>query len=243
MRQIYKKELNLILGTSVGLIVVFLFLLLNALFLWFFDGDYNILEGGMASLNGFFALAPWLLLFILPAVTMRSFAEERQTGTLELLLTRPLSEWAIVAGKFFACFTLALLCLLPTMVYLYTVRTLALPEGNIDWGMIVGGYIGLILISMPFTAVGLTTSLFSKNQVTVFLTACFLNFLLFYGLEGLASYVLSGSFDYRLQRLGLYTHYISFLKGVIDTRALVYFFLVTVGTLCVAEGKLKNMRC
>lgn len=238
---ICKKELSLILNMS-GIVVIFSFLLLNGLFLWFFEGTYNILEGRMASLNGFFTLAPWLLLIVLPVVTMRSFAEERQTGMMELLLTRPLSECTIVMGKFFACLNLTLLCLLPTVVYVYTVYMLALPKGNVDWGMIIGGYIGLLLIGMSFTAVGLTASLFSKNQATAFLTACFSNFFLFYGLEALASYALLGRLDYRIQHLGLYTHYINFAKGVIDTRALFYFLLVTAGALFVAETKLKTMR-
>lgn len=228
MFSIFKKELWAYFGTLGAYIVSAAFLLICSLFLWFFDNDFNVFNVGLATLNNFFILAPWVLKFLLPALTMKSIAEEEQNGTLVWLFSQPLSVSSIVLGKYWAIIVLVLFSLLPTFTYVYTINNLSLPKGNIDSGIIVSGYIGLLFLSMTFASIGIFCSSLVKNQVLAFVTGVFFCFICFYGFENLASYNLLGNLDYTLQKIGFFQHYTSFTKGIVDTRDIGYFIFVIV---------------
>ena len=228
MFSIFKKELWAYFGTLGAYIVSAAFLLICSLFLWFFDNDFNIFNVGLATLNNFFILAPWVLMFLLPALTMKSIAEEEQNGTLIWLFSQPLSVSSIVLGKYWAILILVLFSLLPTFTFVYTINNLSLPKGNIDSGIIVSGYIGLLFLSMTFASIGIFCSSLVKNQVLAFVTGVFFCFICFYGFENLASYNLLGNLDYTLQKIGFFQHYTSFTKGIVDTRDIGYFIFVIV---------------
>ena len=234
MFSIFKKELWAYFGTLGAYIVSAAFLLICSLFLWFFDNDFNIFNVGLATLNNFFILAPWVLMFLLPALTMKSIAEEEQNGTLIWLFSQPLSVSSIVLGKYWAILILVLFSLLPTFTFVYTINNLSLPKGNIDSGIIVSGYIGLLFLSMTFASIGIFCSSLVKNQVLAFVTGVFFCFICFYGFENLASYNLLGNLDYTLQKIGFFQHYTSFTKGIVDTRDIGYFIFVIVGFLLLS---------
>ncbi|MXO34158.1 ABC transporter permease subunit [Apibacter sp. B3706] len=234
MFSIFKKELWAYFGTLGAYIVSAAFLLICSLFLWFFDNDFNVFNVGLATLNNFFILAPWVLMFLLPALTMKSIAEEEQNGTLVWLFSQPLSVSSIVLGKYWAILILVLFSLLPTFTFVYTINNLSLPKGNIDSGIIVSGYIGLLFLSMTFASIGIFCSSLVKNQVLAFVTGVFFCFICFYGFENLASYNLLGNLDYTLQKIGFFQHYTSFTKGIVDTRDIGYFIFVIVGFLLLS---------
>lgn len=234
MFSIFKKELWAYFGTLGAYIVSAAFLLICSLFLWFFDNDFNVFNVGLATLNNFFILAPWVLMFLLPALTMKSIAEEEQNGTLVWLFSQPLSVSSIVLGKYWAILVLVLFSLLPTFTYVYTINNLSLPKGSIDSGIIVSGYIGLLFLSMTFASIGIFCSSLVKNQVLAFVTGVFFCFICFYGFENLASYNLLGNLDYTLQKIGFFQHYTSFTKGIVDTRDIGYFIFVIVGFLLLS---------
>lgn len=234
MFSIFKKELWAYFGTLGAYIVSAAFLLICSLFLWFFDNDFNVFNVGLATLNNFFILAPWILMFLLPALTMKSIAEEEQNGTLIWLFSQPLSVSSIVLGKYWAILILVLFSLLPTFTFVYTINNLSLPKGNIDSGIIVSGYIGLLFLSMTFASIGIFCSSLVKNQVLAFVTGVFFCFICFYGFENLASYNLLGNLDYTLQKIGFFQHYTSFTKGIVDTRDIGYFIFVIVGFLLLS---------
>ena len=219
MFAILKKEINAFFASSIGYLVIAIFLILNGLFLWLFIGEFNILDNGFADLSSFFLLAPWILLFLIPAVTMRSFSDEKKQGTLELLVTKPISLFKIVLGKYFGAFLLIILTLLPTLLYVYTVYQLGNPVGNIDFGSTFGSYLGLLFLAAAYTAIGVFSSSLTDNQIVAFITAVFLCFFFYIGLEGIADF-LSSSF---IDQLGMNAHYKSISRGVIDTRDLIYF--------------------
>lgn len=234
MFSIFKKELWAYFGTLGAYIVSAAFLLICSLFLWFFDNDFNVFNVGLATLNNFFILSPWVLMFLVPALTMKSIAEEEQNGTLVWLFSQPLSVSSIVLSKYWAIIVLVLFSLLPTFTYVYTINNLSLPKGNIDSGIIVSGYIGLLFLSMTFASIGIFCSSLVKNQVLAFVTGVFFCFICFYGFENLASYNLLGNLDYTLQKIGFFQHYTSFTKGIVDTRDIGYFIFVIVGFLLLS---------
>ena len=226
MLAILKKEINSFFATSVGYLVIALFLLINGLFLWIFKGDYNILDNGFADLNSFFELAPWVFLFLIPAITMRAFSDEKKMGTLELLLTKPISLKSIVLGKYFGAVILICLALLPTLLYIITISNLGNPTGNWDFGSTLGSYIGLLFLVFAYTAIGVFASTLSKNQIVAFIIAVFLCFFMYYGFEGIASITTISNF--LIASLGMKAHFNSVARGVIDTRDLIYFLSVSV---------------
>ncbi|MFI3296081.1 MAG: gliding motility-associated ABC transporter permease subunit GldF [bacterium] len=227
MWNITTKELKSFFSTPTGYIVIGLFLIGTALFLWVFPGEYNILNSGYANLNGLFVLAPWLYLFLCPAITMRLFAEERTSGTMELLLTKPTKKWNIVIGKALAGWLLVIIALLPTIIWYVSVYILAEPMGNIDSGAFWGSWFGLILLAMVYTSVGIVGSALSKNQIIAFIISALLCFILFYGFELLGS-MFSGSTAYILKGFGVKAHYESMARGVIDSRDIMYFITISV---------------
>ena len=238
MIPILKKEFNLFFASPIAYLVIGVFLLVNGLFLWVFKDDTNILNAGFADLNSFFFLAPWILLFLIPAITMKSFADEFNSGTIETLQTKPITNWQIVLGKFLASILLIIVALAPTLTYVYTILQLGNPAGNLDIGSTVGSYIGLLLLASTYTSIGLFTSTFSKNQIVAFIVGVFITFFLFYGFDAIASLFPNNS--YTVQLFGINEHFKSISRGVIDTRDIVYFISVTLFFLLLTKNQLRN---
>lgn len=237
MLPILKKEFNAFFASPIAYLVIGVFLLVNGLFLWVFKDDTNILNAGFADLNSFFFLAPWILLFLIPAITMKSFADELNSGTIETLQTKPITNWQIVLGKFLASLLLVIVALAPTLTYVYTVLQLGNPVGNLDIGSTIGSYIGLLFLASTYTAIGLFTSTFSKNQIVAFILGVFITFFLFYGFDAIASLF---SNSYTIQLLGINEHFKSIGRGVIDTRDVIYFISVTIFFLLLTKNQLRN---
>ncbi len=235
MRALFYKEVWSYFGSWTAWMIAAAFSLITALFLFFFDNDFNIFEIGTASLQSYFVLVPWLLLFIVPALTMRSFAEEQQQGTLSWLFSQPVSVGEIVLAKFFAVLSIGLICLLPSLLYLFTVSTLSLSDNRLDGGATFGSYVGLLLLLVTFVAVGIFASVVARNQVTAYLLGVLISFLMYFGLEQLATYQLLGGADYVLSSLGFYKHFLAFTRGLIDTQDVFYFATVTVLALFAAK--------
>jgi ABC-2 type transport system permease protein len=218
------KEINSFLNSLIGYIVITVFLLTIGLFLWVFpDGNFNILQGGYANLDPLFVITPWVYMLLVPAVTMRLFSEEKKTGTLELLLTRPLTEMQVVAAKYLSGVVLVLFSLLPTLIYYLSVYNISLPAGNIDNGAIWGSYIGLLLLGAVFVSIGVFASSLADNQVVAFIIAFFLCLLCFRGFESLAAIFETGKLSNIFFNLSINAHYLSLSRGVVDTRDVVFF--------------------
>lgn len=226
MIAILKKELWSYFGNWSAWIILAAFSCIGALFLFYFDNDSNIFEIGTASLQSFFVLVPWILMFIIPALSMRAIAEEQQSGTLYWLFSQPLKISDIVVGKFLSVWIIGVLCLIPSLVYFYTIYVLGVPEGNVDLGATFGSYFGMILLIGAFSSVGILASSLSSNQIMAYLLGVFMCFILYFGIEQLASYKLLGGADYILQNIGFYKHFLSFTRGLIDSRDVFYFLLV-----------------
>ncbi len=226
MFALYLKEIRSFLSSITGYVVIVVFLISTGSFLWFFPSDFNILDYGYANLDGLFIVAPIVFLFLVPAVTMRSFSEEKKNGTIELLFTRPLSDIKIILAKYFAAITLIIIALLPTMVYFFSVYELSYPIGNIDTGSIWGSYIGLLFLGSVFASVGIFASSITDNQVVSFITAIILSAFLYLGFEFIYSLDLFGNIDLFIRSLGISSHYSSISRGVIDTRDIIYFLSV-----------------
>lgn len=242
MLALWKKELFTFFSSLTGSLVIAVFLVLNGLFLWVIPGNLNILFGGYANLDGLFYLAPWLYLFLVPAVTMRLFADEKKSGTIELLLTRPLSDWQIVTGKYLAGFSLVALSLLPTLIYFYSVHALAQPQGNIDSGAIWGSYIGLVLLAGAYVSMGVFTSAITDNQIVAFVLAALLAFVFYSGFEALSSVPVFEGIRFFLVNMGIEAHYQSVSRGVVDLRDILYFFGVIIGFLALTRLVLSSRR-
>jgi ABC-2 type transport system permease protein len=240
MKAILLREIKSFFGSPIGYLVIGLFLILNGLFLWVFEGDYNILNTGFADLTPFFTLAPWIFIFLIPAVTMRSFSDEKKQGTLELLLTKPLSIWQIVNGKFLAAVVLIVMAIIPTFIYVAVIYNLGMPEGNIDMGSTIGSYFGLLFLIASYCAIGIFTSTLSDNQIVAFIIAVFVSFFFYFGFEGIAS--LLPSYANAIAAVGMQDHFKSMSRGVIDTRDILYFVSVTLLFLSFTVYKLKSFK-
>ncbi len=225
MFPILRKEINNFLNSLVAYIIMVIFLTGMGLFIWVFP-EYNVMDYGFADLSTLFGMAPYIFMFLIPAVTMRSFAEEKKGGTMELLLTRPLTDWNLIWGKYLACFLLILFTLLPTLIYYLSVYLLGNPVGNIDSAGVFGSYIGLALLAAVFTAIGIFASSISENQIVSFVIAAFLCFALFAGFSSLSTMSSSGRVAYFVNQLGLEYHYNALSKGLIDSRNVIYFLSV-----------------
>ena len=240
MKSIALREVKSFFGSPIGYLVIAIFLIINGLFLWVFEGEYNILKTGFADMTPFFTLAPWILIFLIPAVTMRSFSDEKKQGTLELLLTKPLSIWQIVNGKFLGALLLIVMAIIPTFIYVWVIYGLGMPEGNIDMGSTIGSYFGLLFLISGYSAIGIFTSTLSDNQIVAFIVAVFLCFFLYFGFEGLATVV--PSISNFIAALGMQDHYKSMSRGVIDTRDVIYFVSITVAFLSFTVYNLKSFK-
>ncbi len=242
MWSIYWKEINAFFSSLIGYVVIGIFLLLMGLVLWVFP-DTNLLNYPYATLSPLFDTAPMIFLFLIPAISMRAFAEEQQTGTLELLATKPVSELQIILAKFFADWSLVVFALLPSLLYYYTEYQLGDPKGNLDSGAIWGSYIGLLLLSAVFIAIGLFASSLTKNQIIAFLLAVFLCFLMHWGFYFFSKLpIFVGRGDDLVQMLGVDYHYTSISKGVIDSRDLLYYFSVTALFLSLTRLSLESRK-
>lgn len=242
MTAILRKEINSFFASPIGYLVIGLFLIINGLFLWVFSGEYNILDSGFASLTPFFTLAPWIFLFLIPAITMKSFSEEKKQGTLELLLTKPLSKWQLVLGKYLGSLLLAILSLLPTLLYVWTIYSLGKTEGNLDMGAITGSYLGLILLAGCYAAIGMFASALTNNQLVSFILAIFLCFISFFAFDALADTSPWEIGAFGLEDLGISGHYTSISRGVIDTRDLVYFISFIIFFLALTRFNVHNTK-
>ncbi len=240
MKALLFKEFRSFFGSTIGYLVIGIFLLLTGLFLWVFEGDYNILNSGFSDMTPFFIIAPWIMLFLIPAVTMRSFSDEKKQGTIELLLTKPLSIWEIVNGKFLGSFLLLFIAIIPTLVYVKVIYDLGLPEGNIDFGSTLGSYFGLLFLMASYTAIGIFTSTLSENQIVAFIVAVFLCFIFYFGFQGISTYSGFGNIGNYIAALGMDYHFKSMSRGVIDTRDVMYFASVTILFLSLTVFKLKS---
>lgn len=240
MYAVFKRELFSFLNSLMAYITIGVFLLACALLLWFFP-ETSIIDYGYAEMNGFFSLAPFLFMFLIPAITMRSFAEERREGTYVLLATRPISNTQIILAKYLACVALLLFALIPTFIYFYSIYQLGFPLGNIDTGAVIGSYLGLFLLGNAFTAVGIFSSSITKNQVIAFAIAVFVCFIAYSGLEAASQIFTATATETVLLNIGINEHYQSISRGVLDTRDLVYFvsfILVFLGlTKLILEGR------
>jgi len=227
MKALFLKEVRVFLSSLIGYVVMAVFLLITGLFLWVFPGDTNILDMGFASMDSLFFVTPWVFIFLIPAITMRSFSEERRTGTIELLLTKPLSEWQIVLAKYGAGLLLVWIALLPTLVYYITIYQLGNPAGNLDSGGIWGSYLGLFFLASAYVAIGLFCSSLTDNQIIAFLAAALLSFVMYSGFQSIANFDLLGSLDSFVSNLGMQAHFNALGRGVVDTRDVVYFLIIT----------------
>lgn len=222
MIQVLVKEFNSFLNSLIAYVVIGVFLTGIGLLMWVFP-ETSVLEYGYADMETLFTLGPYVFIFLIPAITMRSFAEEARGGTLELLLTKPLTDWDIILGKFFACFLLVVLVVVPTVIYYFSVYALGNPVGNVDTPGVMGSYVGLLMLGAVFCAIGILASALTTSQIVSFIMAAFFCFLLFAGLESLANVNVWSEQTLFIRELGLLHHYDALSKGVIDSRNLIYF--------------------
>ena len=226
MKALILKEIRSFFSSLTGYVVISAFLLLMGLFLWVFPGPWNVLSSGVASMDPFFTLAPWVMLFLVPAITMRSFAEERRNGTLELLLTRPLLESQVIFAKYIGALALIFLALLPTLGFVYVLGELGSPQWNLDLGAIWGSYVGLLLLSSSLAAIGIFMSASTSQPLVAFLSAMLISTVGYIGFTALGDFALLGNWDYYFVNLGFEAHYRSLSRGLIDTRDVAYFIFV-----------------
>ena len=241
MLSLLKKEIQSFLGSLIGYIVIIVFLTTIGLIMWIFPGDLNILDSGYANIDTLFIIAPWVFMFLVPAITMRLFADERKSGTIEFLMTKPLTDYQIVFAKYLAGVLLVILSLLPTLVYFFSVYQLGATPGNIDTGM-WGSYLGLLFLASGFVSIGIFASSLSDNQIVAFIIAVFLCFFIHIGFEFISSLDLFGTVDLFIQKLGISEHYNSMSRGVIDTRDVVYFLSLIILFILLTKIKLSSRK-
>jgi len=242
VRFLFIKEIQGFFSSLTGYLVIAVFLAVTGLCLWVFPGALNIPESGYASLESLFYIAPWVFLFLVPAITMRSFAEEIKTGTIELLLTKPISEWQLALAKFLAASSLVLIALLPCVVYIFSVWQLGNPPGNLDTGAIYGAMIGLMLLGAVYGAIGTFASSLTDNQIIAFITAALTSFVFYEGFDALAKMISAAGVQDFVSYLGIKEHYASISRGVVDLRDLVYFFGVMLMFLLLTRLKLQSRK-
>lgn len=226
MFTLFRREISSFFSSLTGYVVIIVFLVMNGLFLWVFPGEFNILNTGYASLDSMFILAPWLFLFLVPAVTMRLFSDEKRLGTIELLFVRPLTDLQIILAKFLSGLTVVILSLLPTLIYYISVYLMGNPVGNIDSGGFWGSFIGLFFLASVYVSIGLFTSTITDNQIVSFILGVLFCFIIFVGFDYIGGLGSSGGFQNFVESLGISHHYNSMARGVLDTRDVIYFLSV-----------------
>ncbi len=224
---IFKKEVSSFFTSLTGYIVVAVFLIANSLFLWVFPGEYNVLDSGYANLDTFFFMAPWIFLFLVPAITMRLFSDERRTGTIEILYTGPMTNLQIISAKYVAGIALVIFSLIPSLIFFISVGVLGNPMWDIDTGAFWGSFLGLFFLASVYVAVGVFASSLTDNQIIAFLAAMLISFFFYIGFEAISNLDLWGNFRDIIDNLGIAAHYKSMSRGVLDTRDLIYFIAVS----------------
>ena len=242
MFALYKKEISGFFSSLAGYIAIIIFLLATGIFLWVIPGQNNVLDSGYATIESFFALAPWVFMFLIPAISMRLFTDEIKSGTIELLMTRPISDLSIVLAKYSAALSIALISIVPTFIYFISVYNLGNPEGNVDMGGTWGSYIGLIFLASVYTSIGVFSSAVTNNQIVAFLIAVVLVFIFYYGFDSLGLIFEGTKTEYLMQKLSINQHYQSISRGVIDSRDVVYFISVTALFLVGTHFKLQSRK-
>lgn len=237
---IFLKEVKSLLNSLIAYIVISVFLTGIGLLMWVFP-ETNVLDYGYADMETLFSLGPYVFMFLIPALTMRIFAEEKKAGTLELLFTKPLSDWQIILGKYFSGVFMVVFSLLPTLLYYFTISELGNPTGNIDSAGVAGSYIGLILLGGVFTSIGIFASAITENQIISFITAVFLCFIIFTGFSSIASLEIWGKFSLLIEQLGVLYHYRAMSKGLLDTRDIIYFLSV-IGVMLLSTSLILSSR-
>jgi len=239
---IFRKELNVFFSSLIGYIAITIFLVANGLFAWVFP-ETNILDDGFATLDAFFNFAPWILMFLIPAITMRSFAEEKNSGTIEFITTRPVTDFEIIFGKYLAALVLVVFSIIPTITYYFTVRAMASPAGNVDTGGIMGSYIGLLFLSGTFVAIAMFTSAITNNQIVAFIAGMFGCFFLFLAFDSLSLIpVFVGNVDAYFNAISINQHYRNISKGYIDLRDVVYFISMMALFLLMTKTALSSRK-
>jgi ABC-2 type transport system permease protein len=242
MLTLFIREINNFFNNLIGYISIAVFLLITSLFLWVFPIETNILRTGHANVDGLFMMGPFVFLFLIPAITMRFFADENKSGTIEILLTKPLTDLQIILAKFLAAFVLVIFSLLPTLVYVISVYQHGLPVGNMDMGATWGSYLGLLFLGGAFVAIGLFASSLTDNQIVSFIVSIFLCGFAYVGFELIYSFDLFGNFDLFIRNLGVYAHYTSISRGVVDSRDIIYFLSVIGLFLLLTKIKLESRK-
>ena len=235
MLNIYRKEINSFLSSLIAYIVISVFLVAMGLLVWVFP-ETNVMDYGYADMGTFFTMAPFVLMFLIPAITMKMLAEETKTGTIEILVVKPVTKLQVILGKYFAALTLVIVAIVPTLVYYYSLYQLATPLGNVDTAGITGSYIGLLLLASVFSALGILASAMTNNQVVAFIIATFLSFILFTGLNSLAGINVWSAISLPLSKMSLEYHYHAMSKGLLDSRDIIY--LISVSALFLFFSKL-----
>lgn len=242
MIAVYLKELNTFFSSLVGYLAIVVFLMAISLFVWVFP-DTNVLDYGFASLDTLFVTAPWVFMFLIPAITMRTFSEELSSGTFELLATKPLQEHTIILGKYFAAVTLVIFSIIPTGIYYYSLYQLGSPTGNLDSGGILGSYTGLLFLASVFVSIGIFASSITSNQIVSFVLAIFLCFFLFIAFDFLSGLqMFYAKIDDIVASLGINAHYRSISRGVLDTRDVIYFLSVNAVFLLLTKLSLESRK-
>jgi len=242
MWAIFKKEFISFFSSVLGVLVVLVFLLISGLMLWVFDTPYNIFNAAYADLTLFFELAPWVFLFLIPGICMKSFSEEQRKGTLELLLTKPVSLNQLILGKFLGALVLSIIAILPTILYIFSIQDLAGSPENIDYGALTASYFGLVFLVAVYTAIGVFSSTLSGNQLIAFIIGVILCLLVYYGFYGLSESGIFGNDVFLLEYLSLNYHYKGIMRGVIDTRDLIYFVSVWALFMVLTKSRLKYLK-
>lgn len=242
MFTLFKKEILSFFNSLIGYIAVIVFLLINGLFLWVFPMGFNIIDFGYATLENMFTLAPLVFLFLIPAITMRSFADEKRSGTIEMLLTKPLTDTQIILSKYLAAVTLVILAVIPTLVYAVSIYLLGNPVGNLDLGGLWGSYIGLVFLASGFAAIGLFVSSVTDNQIVAFMMALIISGFLLMGFDLIAGLALFGKIDLFIMSLGIQSHYASMSRGVIDSRDVLYFLGLIAIFLLMTKTSLESRK-
>ncbi len=242
MKAIYLKELRYFFNSIMGYVVIVLYLLINGLFLWVFP-DTSIIDFGYASLGQYFSFAPWVLIFLISAITMRMYSDEFRVGNIEILDTLPITTSQVILGKFWAALTLILISILPTIVYIYTIHQLAYIPGSLDYGAMFGSYIGLFLLASAFTAIGLFASTVSANQIVAFLISITLCFFLYTVMDSLSLFpAFENGVDYIIEQMGMSVHYQNINKGLLDSKDIIYFVSIVIFFLYLCLYSLNSRR-
>lgn len=226
MKSLLLKEINVFFSGVIGYLVIIVFLALNGIFLWLYPGQFNLLDSGYANIDGLFLLSPWLLMLLIPAITMRMFSDEKKSGTIELLLTRPFTDFQIVLAKYISAIALVLFALLPALIYFYSIYQLGNPIGNIDTGATIGSFIGLLFLGSSYASIGLFTSSITDNQVISFISSILMCFFFYFGFDHLAGLDFFGNLDLFILNLGMNEHYASMSRGVVVASDALYFMSV-----------------